>query len=104
MSIRTISSNVTLLRPSTCQKPVIPGFISQKATTVPDFVSGKFVWKRRTRTDKRHVADQHAEKLRDFIETGSSEKPAYPRDPRIRLQFKYLATPPPSADNQSDSK
>jgi hypothetical protein len=74
-----LDSAAPLYLPKTCNS----GLHSEQAATVPNFVVGKFVGERRPRTDKGHVANQHAEKLRDFVKAGSPEKPAHTCDPRI---------------------
>src|SRR5947209_17947633 len=50
---------------------------------VPEAVAIELVRERGTRTDERHVAFQHAPKLRELVETVFAEEASHRRDPRV---------------------
>src|SRR5690349_17620777 len=54
---------------------------------VPETVAVELVRERGTRSDERHVAFQHAPKLRELIEAVLAEEASHRRDPRVVLDL-----------------
>lgn len=80
-SARTDSSQDRLLRPLTCHSPVTPGLTNNRRAVLS--VPGDLAFERWARADERHVALDHVEQLRQFVERVPPDEAADPGDPRV---------------------
>src|SRR5437899_3073676 len=58
-----------------------------ESTTIRQRIPGNFAWHRRSRSNQRHVPNEHVVELRQFIEGESSQPLAHARNPGVILEL-----------------